>query len=90
MKIKVEEKIQWTDSQVVLNWLKTMKPLSVFVKNRVAQITNGGDISFYYISSQENPADMASRGLEVNNLQHSSLWQHNCVWLCLEKDRWPT
>ena len=60
MKIKVEEKILWTDSQVVLNWLKTMKPLSVFVKNRVTQITNGGDISFHYISSQENPADMAS------------------------------
>ena len=90
MKIKVEEKILWTDSQVVLNWLKTMKPLSVFVKNRVAQITNGGDISFCYISSQENPADMASRGLEVNNLQHSSLWWHGPVWLCFEKDRWPT
>ena len=90
MKIKVEEKILWTDLQVVLNWLKTIKPLSVFVKNRVTQITNGGDISFCYISSQENPVDMAFQGLEVNNLQHSFLWWHDPVWLCFEKDRWPT
>ena len=90
MKIEVEEKILWTDPQVVLNWLKTMKPLSVFVKNRVAQITNGGDISFHYISSQENPVDMASKGLEVHNHQHSSLWWQTPVWLCFEKDRWPT
>ena len=91
MKIKVEEKILWTDSQVVLNWLKTIEtPGQWFVKNRVAQITNGGDISFCYISSQENPVDMASRGLEVNNLQHSSLWFHGPVWLSLEKDRWLT
>ena len=90
MKIKVEEKILWTDSLVVLNWLKTTKPLSVFVKNRVAQITNDGDISFRYISSHENLADIASRGLEVNNLQNSSLWWHGPEWLCFEKDRWPT
>ena len=62
----------------------------MFVKNRVAQITNDGDISFRYISSHENPADIASRGLEVNNLQNSSLWWHGPEWLCFEKDRWPT
>ena len=90
MKIKVEEKILWTDSLVVLIWLKTTKPLSMFVKNRVAQITNDGDISFCYISSHKNPADIASRGLEVNNLQNSSLWWHSPECLCFEKDRWPT
>ena len=33
--LKIEKKIIWTDSQCVLNWVKTNKSLSVFVKNRI-------------------------------------------------------
>ena len=33
--LKIEKKIIWTDSQCGLNWVKTNKPLSIFVKNRI-------------------------------------------------------
>ena len=38
LKLTITERILWTDSQCVLHWLKTRKPLSVFVENRVRKI----------------------------------------------------
>lgn len=36
--INIEQAILWTDSQIVLNWIKTDKQLPVFVRNRVSEI----------------------------------------------------
>ena len=38
MKIPIEKKFLWTDSQCVLKWIASNKDLSVFVTNRVAEI----------------------------------------------------
>ena len=63
----------WTDSQCVLNWIKTKKPLSVFLRNRLTEITREKNVEFRYIHTKENPADLPSRGLSSNNLKGNSL-----------------
>ena len=46
LRIKISERILWSDSQCVLHWLKTSKPLSVFVENRIREICMEKDITF--------------------------------------------
>ncbi|XP_011688447.1 PREDICTED: uncharacterized protein LOC105450353 [Wasmannia auropunctata] len=66
----------WCDSQVVLAWLKgptsRWKP---FVANRVAIIQ--GQIppdSWSYIPTDQNPADLATRGCTPQDLHDLALW----------------
>ena len=46
LEVDVSKRILWTDSQCVLHWLKTKKPLTVFIQNRVKEILMKKDISF--------------------------------------------
>ncbi|XP_070182296.1 uncharacterized protein [Littorina saxatilis] len=65
----------WTDSKVVLGYIKNeSKRFHMFVANRVQQICqNSQPEQWNYVSTAENPADHASRGLTVNELK-SSIW----------------
>ena len=56
------QRIIWTDSQCVLNWLKNNKRLSLFVKNRITVFTKEKNVEFRYINLKDNPADLLSRG----------------------------
>ena len=38
LRLKISRRILWTDSQGVLCWLKTKKPLSVFIENCIEEI----------------------------------------------------
>ncbi|XP_050548463.1 uncharacterized protein LOC126910121, partial [Daktulosphaira vitifoliae] len=55
----------WTDSTVVLAWLKTdKKDFKIFVTNRVAKIHSLlPNCKWEYVNTKDNPADPASRGL---------------------------
>ena len=66
--------IIWTDSKCVLNRLKSKKHLSVFVKNRITEITNEKNVEFRYINTNDNPADLPSRGMSSKELKQSTLW----------------
>ena len=83
------KKIIWTDSQCVLNWLTSKKPLSVFVKNRIAEITKEKNLEFRYINTKENPADIASRGMRSAELRDCSLWWNGPKWLEEDLPNWP-
>ncbi|XP_043468116.1 uncharacterized protein LOC122502236 [Leptopilina heterotoma] len=77
----------WCDSTIVLSWLK-LEPctLKTFVSNRVADIQNLTCITdWHHVSSQDNPADMLSRGMKLVDLKNSSLWWHGPTWM-LEND----
>ena len=50
--LKTEKKIIWTDSQCVLNWVKTNEPFSMFVKNRIDKIRSEPDIIFKYVNDK--------------------------------------
>ena len=79
-----------TDSRCVLKWLNSEKDLSVFVRNRVKEITSDKDITFYYITSKDNPADIATRGSDMQSLSSNQLWLHGPNWLKNPEKEWPT
>ena len=73
--LEISEKMLWTGSQCILQWIKTKKPLTVFVENRLREIRNHSDIEFQYVSTKDNPADVASRGTTAISLtKHRSWW----------------
>ena len=77
--LPVTSKILWTDSQCVLHWIRTTKPLPVFVTNRLNEIKSSQGICFRCIQSEDNPADIATRGKPATEL--SSFWWTGPQWL---------
>lgn len=81
----------WTDSQIVLAWLtKDPAAMKIFVNNRVQRInrlTVGAD--WYYVPSEDNPADMLSRGTTAGELRASKLWWQGPRWLANSAEDWP-
>ncbi|CAG9114803.1 unnamed protein product [Plutella xylostella] len=66
----------WTDSTIVLGWLR-MSPslLKTFVQNRVVEINElTGDSQWFHVAGKQNPADMLSRGLALDELQAADMW----------------
>jgi len=74
LRSEISSQILWTDSQCVLKWLKTKKPLSLFVENRTKEILREKNIMFRFIASNDNPADIATRGLNASEIKECSLW----------------
>ncbi|XP_070183281.1 uncharacterized protein, partial [Littorina saxatilis] len=72
----------WTDSMIVLAYLKNeSKRFHVFVANRVQQIRQFSQASQWnHVTTKENPADYASRGLSVSDLMTSE-WFHGPAFL---------
>ena len=82
--------IIWTDFQCILNWLKGKKPLSVFAKNRITEITNKKNVEFRYINTTNNHADLTSKGISSKELKQSILWWNGKEWLKDDLPSWPT
>lgn len=66
----------WTDSRIVLSWIQgDPYRWKMFVTNRVTEIQNVTPPScWHHCSSQDNPADLISRGLLADQLVSHSLW----------------
>ncbi|XP_071811289.1 uncharacterized protein [Apostichopus japonicus] len=66
----------WTDSQVVLGYIQNdARRFKVFVANRVQQIRDhSSPEQWRYVSTTDNPADAASRGLTAVQLTCESNW----------------
>lgn len=64
----------YTDSQVVLGYIsKDAKRFHVYVSNRVSRIRSFcGPGRWRYIMSEQNPADVASRGCSTRELPQST------------------
>ncbi|CAH2207694.1 jg24468 [Pararge aegeria aegeria] len=76
LRCKFNKVVFWTDSTIVLGWLQ-MAPnlLKTFVQNRVVEILElTGELPWRHVSGKDNPADMASRGVLLNDLATSKLW----------------
>ena len=78
----------WSDSQVALGWINSEKSLPVFVKNRVSEIRKHSDIIMNYVSTKENPADVATKGATAKALYTDSLWWHGPEWLSKPSSEW--
>ena len=73
----------FTDSTIVLSWL-SQEPYhwKTFVANRVTKIQEILPFSTWsHVTSEENPADAASRGISLMDLANHKLWWHGPEWL---------
>ena len=68
--------VYWTDSKVVMGYISNeARRFHVYVANRVQQIReHTGTAQWHYVKSSENPADIASRGMNANELLSQSTW----------------
>jgi hypothetical protein len=76
----------WLDSSVALHWIAGNGSYKQFVVNRVAKIKQHGDVKWCYINTEENPADLASRGGSVDQ---KVLGWRGPIWLS-DSAKWPT
>ncbi|KAI5636248.1 pao retrotransposon peptidase domain-containing protein [Phthorimaea operculella] len=80
LKLKIDEVILHSDSQIVIAWIKTsLAKLNVYVANRVKLIFElTSSFTWAYINTGENPADCLSRGVLMS-------WRSICYGV-----EWPT
>ncbi|GFT87005.1 integrase catalytic domain-containing protein [Trichonephila clavipes] len=81
----------WTDSKIVLSWLSGhSRQWKTFVANRTSEIIEVLPTKHWrHVPSKENPADIASRGIDPKCLPDCKLWWQGPPWLRLETSSWP-
>ncbi|XP_062540881.1 uncharacterized protein LOC134208939 [Armigeres subalbatus] len=89
--INVSASYFWSDSAVCLYWLRAPPSAwKTFVANRVSEVqhfTHGS--KWNHISGSENPADLVSRGMSVEDFLQSEDWKHGPSWLAHQQSSWP-
>ena len=80
----------WTDSQVVLEYIKNKKKrFKIFVANRVQIIRDNSDIDqWHHVNGRDNPADDASRGLETTQAERVKRWFSGPEFLWQPSEFW--
>ncbi len=73
----------WTDSTITLSWITShSRKWKTFVANRVSSIQSRvAPENWYHVKSEENPADLPSRGISAASLKDSTLWWNGPAWL---------
>ena len=88
--LEIKRTVFWSDSQIVLHWLSSSKPLCKFVKKRVNEINDATqDGEWRYVPTDSNPADLQTRGLSGKHFKESTLWMRGPNWI-LDETCWPT
>ena len=91
LNIPIEHIYAWSDSTITLSWIKTQPVrLKTFVANRVVTIIdNVPPLHWRHVPTNQNPADLGSRGVSAEQLVGSSLWWNGPDWLGKSPQRWP-
>ena len=81
----------WSDSQIVLAWLKgPSSRWKVFVANRVQDNQQRAAPSQWrFCPGSQNPADFLTRGISASQLKENSLWWNGPQWLKQSCCHWP-
>ncbi|KAK6114223.1 hypothetical protein QQG55_55080 [Brugia pahangi] len=64
------------------------KLLPRFIQNRIEEIRKS-NFELKYIPSDQNPIDIATKGLSQIKLQNCKQWWKRLRWLELKKSEWP-
>ena len=76
----------WLDSSVALHWILGGGDYKQFVANRVRKIREHSNVVWRHVPTQDNPADLASRGGLVT--EENQLWWKGPKWLS-DPEKWP-
>ena len=78
----------WTYSSIVLGWLqKSPQSLKTFVSNRISKLLDFCSVSTWqHVRTEDNPADLGTRGSLTHDLIQSKLWWHGPPWLLLPNE----
>ena len=60
-----------------------------FINNYVKEIRECKGLKLDYVSSNDNPADIASRGSKISELKNNKLWWSRPKCSILTKIKWP-
>ena len=83
--LPVTELNGWLDSTVALFWINGGGQYKQFVENRVQKIRAQSEIIWRHVPTKENPADLASRGGDV---EYREMWWEGPEWMA-DRERWP-
>ena len=75
----------WLDSSVALYWIRGQGLHKQFVWNRVQKINSHHGVTWRYVPTTENPADLGSRG---GRLEEANQWWNGPKWLA-SRENWP-
>ena len=70
----------WSDSKVSISWVKYHRSTDVYVRNRVDEIREK-NFPVRYVPTQDNPADLLTRGIMFKQFCNSGLWKFGPSWL---------
>lgn len=91
-RLQIAKTILWTDSTIVLCWLKMDENrLQQFVFNRVQKIKEfTRNCAWRHVNSKSNPADIVSRGLSATELINANIWWDGPSFLTQPESEWPS
>uniref|UniRef100_A0A0M3HVD7 Integrase catalytic domain-containing protein n=1 Tax=Ascaris lumbricoides TaxID=6252 RepID=A0A0M3HVD7_ASCLU len=81
----------WSDSKCALAWIRSppTEKLPRFVQNRLNEIKKTTDVNYGYVTTETNPADLATRGATPRTLADEQRWWQGPSWLSNSEDNWP-
>ncbi|GFY02115.1 integrase catalytic domain-containing protein [Trichonephila clavipes] len=76
--LPIQQIMLCTDSNIVLAWIqRSPEQLKTFIDNRIKIIQRlTQNCQWNHVSSNENPADLISRGLNASDISSKQLWWH--------------
>ena len=89
--INIDEAYFWTDSMSVLKYINNVNSrYQRFVANRISFIREHSKVeNWCYVPSNQNPADIATRPIDVNKFLNCSVWTEGPKFLGESKSSWP-
>ena len=82
--LKIDSIVYYTDSMNVLYWLRTEHRMwAVFVACRIKEINSlSSFVDWKWVKTDQNPADIATRGLKPAEILNNKFWFHGPDFLC--------
>ena len=92
LEIPISSSTFWVDSSTVLHYIRNeTKSFHTFVSNRIAKIRDStSPAQWKYVRSQQNVADIASRGMKIKTFLDNQTWINGPDFLRLPVSQWPS
>ena len=88
--VKFESINCWSDSTIVLSWLKNDRSYKQFVSHRTKEILRLTSPDMWrHCPTECNPADLGSRGQSAEDLKVNQLWWNGPEWLESSIENYP-